>query len=615
MADLNVVATEVFQTLRSFDYTVRPYDEHGMSVAEPADARRMMCYPKNLMVSLVDDDDNSRITLNLGKSVHINDIMGLVQKLRTIATKYNMIFKAQQYGRQITPNDFAQLASISEDTAMQMGEGMYGTSRSSYLKMENARMIVRHKSRIDDSRIGARGRCVETVFVENKLGERNRMPTPSLMAGRAMTQHVNQGGSFVDPVGQQIGSMAMQYSNLGVGAGAAISEAASLVREACQCKMGKLREAFARLTRPSSYAAEAEALGQSEMLTETVVEEARLAEVRQLLNGDVSKEVVECCCKALDEMELFEAPRAIPTKLILGSPVEVAAWDAFMNGIVQVRHRPIFRHVRNKIEDLALTLGQLAEVVKDDGLANLFDKVAQQLPIETDEERKKIYRTIAVKALQAAHRVPTKEGGLAENNDVIAEHIGWLHLFDPDRILTEVAFDPMDPSFDEAPYELAASDALDNFDAKHFVDSPQMQDIIGGREPHSDENHLTEDEIMSALKMYMRRYIDIYHPAVIGGFDDASDLAKEVYEPVVNALQERGYVVEDEGLVEDVASEDELTIEDVLLPKKDQAANLAAEIAPTDVVDPDDPERHGPPDERYKNRLMTLAGIKLNPLI
>ena len=53
MADLGVVATEVFQVLRSFDYTVRVYDENGMAKTEPAEGRRFMCYPHNLMVSLV----------------------------------------------------------------------------------------------------------------------------------------------------------------------------------------------------------------------------------------------------------------------------------------------------------------------------------------------------------------------------------------------------------------------------------------------------------------------------------------------------------------------------------------------------------------------------------
>jgi len=64
------------------------------------------------------------------------------------------------------------------------------------------------------------------------------------------------------------------------------------------------------------------------------------------------------------------------------------------------------------------------------------------------------------------------------------------------------------------------------------------------------------------------------------------------------------------GLSEtDVLEGEELTIEDVLLPKQNQGADLAGEVTKKDVVDPDDPEHHEPPDTAYKQRLMTLAGM------
>jgi hypothetical protein len=606
------VAKEIFQALQSFNYTVHPYDENGMDVTEPTEARRFMCMPKNLMVSLVDDDDNSRITLNLGKSVHINDVMGLDQKLRALTTKYNMIFKAQQYGKQITPRDFASLASIKEDIAMQVCEGMYGTSMSSYLRLENARMIVRHNRRIDDSRIGARGRCVESVFVENSIGERSRMPTTNLMAGRAMTQHVNQGGGFADPVGQQISGMAMQYSNLSTGANAAMSEAANHVREACRGKMGKMRKTFERLSRAGSYAAEAETIvAQANLLTETnEITASRLDELRQILNGDVSDEVIECCCKALDEMQpvtesrLEEGPRPIETTDIMGLPVEKAAWSAFwQDSKLNLRRMPEFAlNLKDKIDDLAYRLSQVSMVVKDDGLANLFDRVAEKLPEETDAKRQQIFRSIAIKALRAVDQT----GVLAANNPVISEHLAWLESFDPDRRLTELGtLHPNDPSFDTGQFDAAADHAIANFDVATFISSPEMQDIISGRDPHSEENHLERDEVMQALEAYLRDHIDLYFPE-IGGMDDVGPMASAVYDDAVTALHDKGFVVDDDaGLTE----AEELTIEDILLPKHNQGDDLSGEVSVTDVIDPDDPEQHEPVDHDYINRIQQLGGI------
>ena len=610
MADLNVVAKEVFQTLRSFDYTVRPYDENGMAVAEPADARRLMCYPKNLMVSLVDDDDNSRITLNVGKSVHINDIMGLDQKLRTIATKYNMIFRAQQYGEVITPKSFAEVASISEDITMQVCEGMYGTSRSSYLKLENARMIVRHKSRIDDSKIGARGRCVESIFVENRLGERSRMPTNNLMAGRAMTQHVNQGGGFADPVGNQISGMALQYSNLGAGVGAAMSEAAAPVREACKAKMGKIRKQFECLARPSSYAKEAaEIAAQADMLVEAeAISETRLDEVRQLLNGDVSNEVVESCCKAMDEMvqPVQEGPRPVEMVKAFGLPIAKAAWEAFWNhNHFDLRQEPDFTlgaRIQDEQDRKAYRLAQLASVMTDDGLANFFERIAEKLPHETDPKRRNTWEKIAQKALSIVEK-PGDGLGLAGNHPVVAEHIDWLNSFDPDRLLTEDGWSTMDAPMDSDFY--GAASALDTFDPQEFVDSPQMEDVISGRDPDSDENHLTRDEVMTGIEAYLRAHDDSSYP---GGFADFNRMAVENYDAAVQALHDRGFVIDDnDGLMED----EELTIEDVLLPKKNQGDDLVKDVTTTDVTDPDDPEQHGPVDPSYVSRLITLAGMNV----
>ena len=621
MADLSVVAKEVFQVLRSFDYTIRPYDENGNDVAEPSEARRLMCYPKNLMVSLVDDDDNSRITLNIGKSVHISDVMGLDQKLRTIATKYNMIFRAQQYGKTITPKEFAALASIQEDFTMQVCEGMYGTSRSSYLRMENARMIVRHKERIDDSKIGARGRCVESVFVENRIGERSRMPTNNLMAGRAMTQHVNQGGGFADPVGQQIGGMAMQYSNLGIGAGAAMSEGAGVVREACRGKMKKIRKTFECLARPNSYAKEcAEMMAQANMLTETEVPETRINEVRGMLNGDVANEVIECCCKALDEMRepVTEAAKQVELVKLLGLPVEKEAWHAFWdNDKLNLRADPdmsLGDSLRDAMDKLSYKLGQVAAVVKDDGLANLFDRVAEKLPTATEPDKKKIYQSIAIRAIRALNKAQTApwfESRLPKTETVMA-HMNWLNSFDPDRILTEIAWSPMDPSFDSSMYDMAGDSAMSSFDPQEFVDSPQMEDVISGRDPASEDNHLTRDEILGAIEGYLRSHIESNYPEQIGGFDDVSRMASEVYDQAAQAVQDRGFVIDDDGgLAEGIHDSDELTIEDVLLPKKNQGDDLVKDVSKADITDPDDPDEHGPVDASYTSRLMTLAGMNV----
>jgi hypothetical protein len=365
VANFSKVAEEVFQILRSFDYTVEMFDEDSQRVIEPNEARRFFAKPHNLLVSIIDENDDSKINLFFGKSTHASDILGLNTALRQTANKYALIFRAQQYGKEIELKDISTIVSSivenkqeknmnvfekappgekaehfitkhkaefkkrygkkgtevlyatawkkfgeSVEYDVPLVEGMYGTSKSSYLKLEHARMIVRHSKKIDEKLLGARGRCVENIFIENNSGERFLFPSKRLSPARAMTQHVNNGGSFQDKLGETILEMTESYSHLGKMSGhvkrhsGELQEGAGTVLEACSSKMKKLRKTFECLSREQTYTKEStNILEQANMLSESKpIDETRLSELRQMLNdADLPREVYESACKAMDE--------------------------------------------------------------------------------------------------------------------------------------------------------------------------------------------------------------------------------------------------------------------------------------------------------------------------
>jgi hypothetical protein len=201
VTDMTGVAKETFKILLGFDYVVKLYDADGMTVAEPAEARRFFAASPNILVSLNDADDDSSIKLWFGKSTHANDIDGLMQALRSAVTKYNMTFEPQQYGKEIDPKDYQNLMSVSEaqrKNAMKLCEGMYGTTRASYLLLERVKLIVHHTARIDPTRRDGRMQQIGDIVLENAKGERMRFPSTDLGAARALAMHVNKGGSFSD---------------------------------------------------------------------------------------------------------------------------------------------------------------------------------------------------------------------------------------------------------------------------------------------------------------------------------------------------------------------------------------------------------------------------------
>jgi hypothetical protein len=93
-------------------------------------------------------------------------------------------------------------------------EGYYGTKHVSYAgKQTEARLMIKHNRTLGED--DARFRYVESLFVETADGERFRLPFTKLAGGRAMLEHVKQGGKPYDVRGQHIAQMVEQINVLG----------------------------------------------------------------------------------------------------------------------------------------------------------------------------------------------------------------------------------------------------------------------------------------------------------------------------------------------------------------------------------------------------------------
>jgi hypothetical protein len=496
--NLNAVANEVFQILRSYDYTVMMYDDDGMEVYEPDDARRMFAKPENLLVSIVEDNDNSSIKLYRSGDTDVESVLGLVDSLRTVSDKYNLIFNHQQWDRDLSVKDFAngeptaprrrsadrkwsrqqQTRRRSTDrkiavgeTQMDLTEGMFGTSRSSYLKLENARMIVRHSAKIDENVAGARSRKIDNIFVENQQGERFLFPTKQLAPARAMTQHFNHGGSFADEVGQQITQMATDYSALGQASSfigmnqPMLGEAAGELRQKCRESRKDMRKCFERLYRESTYSSQADIL-REQAANPVLVEDAALAHLREMLTVE-GKELdenviatvarcVEAAQPVLDEADEPEVsgespeetrPAPVsrkrgPTVMILGREVDEDAWTAFKQGTLELRANPeslagAGPEFTSKQAEIAHKVGAMSALVMNDSMSNLLSWASEEM----GNAQGKLLRdliTLGSHALIAA-KVKITEGFGFRGLKAIREFEEWLDDMTAEKVLAPTA--------------------------------------------------------------------------------------------------------------------------------------------------------------------------------
>jgi len=75
-----------------------------------------------------------------------------------------------------------------------------------------SRLMIKHKRVLGEDE--ARFRCVESLFIETAEGERYKLPFKNLTGGKAMLEHVRNGGRPYDVRGQHIAEMVTELSVL-----------------------------------------------------------------------------------------------------------------------------------------------------------------------------------------------------------------------------------------------------------------------------------------------------------------------------------------------------------------------------------------------------------------
>ena len=104
--------------------------------------------------------------------------------------------------------------SIGED---KMNESkLFGTSKTSYQEIGEAKIIVRHTQPINLNAPNGRTQHIEHIYVENAIGERFLYPVKHLNGARAMARHMSEGGSFFDDIGNYVIGLSEELSKLKV---------------------------------------------------------------------------------------------------------------------------------------------------------------------------------------------------------------------------------------------------------------------------------------------------------------------------------------------------------------------------------------------------------------
>jgi len=80
-----------------------------------------------------------------------------------------------------------------------------GSLKTSYIQLpENTKLIIKHTKGVNEEVRGSRSRNIKALFIENSAGERFRFPHKYLQGAKAMANHVSNGGTPYDAIGESI---------------------------------------------------------------------------------------------------------------------------------------------------------------------------------------------------------------------------------------------------------------------------------------------------------------------------------------------------------------------------------------------------------------------------
>lgn len=242
------------------------------------------------MVIILDAENEMQVFYgdNLGRSMEGDDkteFFDFVQHLHKFANMRRWTYSPKNINQ--VKYTMQGLAAIKEG----LFEGYYGTRRVSYSgEPTEARLVIQHNRTLGEA--DARFRYVESLFIETADSERFRLQFKNLAGGRAMLEHVRQGGKPYDVRGCHITEMVAEIATLNrfnrASAGRVLEGVtAELVTEAQQYYKS-LRENLKRMASTRGYQAYFESWHPAETtLQEELVEDIKTLFVEQTLDSRI----------------------------------------------------------------------------------------------------------------------------------------------------------------------------------------------------------------------------------------------------------------------------------------------------------------------------------------
>src|SRR6056300_1470508 len=174
MAAEEIVGKHVFDIVKSYAHSVKLFTDQGKYTVDPLEAAHLYLTDIGSMVII----EPESVRFYLGRQADYQDLKEMISKIKNTVKKFGYNWQVKQYGKHLVPKDFAFRIKQDTYTMNDLNEAIqkpFGSTKTSYITCEGARLIIRHKSAVNEESRGSRSRNISQIFIESN-GERNKLP-------------------------------------------------------------------------------------------------------------------------------------------------------------------------------------------------------------------------------------------------------------------------------------------------------------------------------------------------------------------------------------------------------------------------------------------------------
>ena len=266
MQEFDTISDDLFNKIRGRFPEVTIGNESGDVTNDPMQARFFDFDYNGLGKVSVSLDEDEGLTVIYSKDfIEGQDEMtqdawyDFLKELRVFSKKRMLDYSVRDITKSnLTKRDYKFLAKNPEDGQMTESK-LYGTSRISYQKVGEARIVIKHTEGINQESTTGRTQKIGKIYIESADGERFRYPFKHLSGARAMARHVAEGGNTYDDFGKHIVGLSEEMAKLRkfknyMGRSAVMAESLAGYVDVVKERIATVKKTIGSLQKPAYYA-------------------------------------------------------------------------------------------------------------------------------------------------------------------------------------------------------------------------------------------------------------------------------------------------------------------------------------------------------------------------